>query len=75
MSDHDHWFIRRGGRCVVCDAPYYVRTAPMPQEQIDEVDLCDKCQERKIYRRPEIPSARLCAVCGLKAIDEFIRGV
>jgi hypothetical protein len=47
----------------------------MPQEQIDEVDLCDKCQERKIYRRPEIPSARLCAVCGLKAIDEFIRGV
>ena len=23
MDDHDHWFIRYGGRCVVCGAPYY----------------------------------------------------
>lgn len=44
MDDHDHWFIRVGGRCIVCGAPYYARdrkanvnTYPYVPPTIDEL--------------------------------------
>jgi len=62
MSDsHDHWYIRNGGRCVICNAPYYAKRGTMEKTHLKHMETIARLEQeldRANARIEEIAAGR-----------------